>query len=216
MFTCCINDRSVTYLCFVIGSKMTKAEKTRQFIIEQSAPIFNTKGVAGTAMSDIMEATKLAKGSLYVHFENKDELAYCAVDFNLDCLSKKLIAATGGQKTAKGKLFAMLEFLGNSENPPLAGGCPMLNFGTEADDTNSIILQKVNKSIEAHIQHLENIVKQGIAAGEFRKSFNAAEFATRTFALLEGGILISRVSGNRNKMNLIIRTIKKEIEEQEN
>ena len=62
---------------------MTKAEKTRQFIIEQTAPIFNTKGVAATSINDIMEATKLAKGSLYVHFENKEELSYYAVDYNL-------------------------------------------------------------------------------------------------------------------------------------
>ena len=40
---------------------MTKSERTRQFIIEQSAAIINKKGVAGTAISDLMEATKLAK-----------------------------------------------------------------------------------------------------------------------------------------------------------
>lgn len=194
---------------------MTKAERTRQFIIEKSAPIFNTKGVAGTAMSDIMEATKLAKGSLYVHFENKDELAYCAVDYNLDCLGKKLMHVVSQHTTAKGKLFSMLDFLSNPENPPMIGGCPMLNFGMEADDTNPVILQKVNRTVEAHIQQLESIVKIGMETGEFKKNFSPAEFATRTFALLEGGILIARVSGNRNKMNLIIRIIMKEIEELE-
>ncbi|MHA4812544.1 TetR/AcrR family transcriptional regulator [Flavitalea flava] len=191
---------------------MTKAERTRQFIIEKSAPIFNTKGVAGTAMSDIMEATKLAKGSLYVHFESKDELAYCAVDYNLDCLGKKLMNVLSHHTTAKGKLYGMLDFLSNPENPPVVGGCPMLNFGMEADDTNPVILQKVNRTIQAHIQQLESIAKRGIETGEFRGNFNPVEFATRTFALLEGGILITRVSGNRTKMNLIIRTIKKEIE----
>ena len=37
-------------------------------------------------MSDVVEATKLAKGSLYVHFENKEELSYAAVDYNLNLL----------------------------------------------------------------------------------------------------------------------------------
>jgi len=44
---------------------MTKSERTRQFIIETSAPIFNTKGIAATAYSDVMQATKMAKGGLY-------------------------------------------------------------------------------------------------------------------------------------------------------
>jgi AcrR family transcriptional regulator len=193
--------------------KMTKAEKTRQFIIEKSAPIFNTKGVAGTAMSDIMEATKLAKGSLYVHFENKDELSYAAVDYNLNSLVKKLTGAVSKHKKAKDQLFALLDFLSNSQNPPTIGGCPMLNFGMEADDTNPVILQKVNKVVEGFQQQITDIVGRGIATGEFKDSFNANEFGTRTFALLEGGILISRVSGKRNKMELIVRTIKNEIEE---
>ena len=53
---------------------MSKAEKTKEFIIEKSAPIFNKKGYAGTSLADIMEATNLTKGSIYGNFENKDEL----------------------------------------------------------------------------------------------------------------------------------------------
>jgi TetR/AcrR family transcriptional regulator, transcriptional repressor for nem operon len=193
---------------------MTKAEKTRQFIIERSAPIFNTRGVAGTSMSDIMEATGLAKGSLYVHFENKDELSYCAVDHTLNSFVKRIMAVVGEQKTARNKLYAILDFLSDPANPPVTGGCPMLNFGMEADDTSPVILRKVDCVVEAMIQQLADIVEQGISAGEFKRSFNADEFATRTFALIEGGILITRVSRKRDKMDLIIRMIKQEIENQ--
>src|SRR5260370_37129906 len=107
---------------------MTKAERTKQLIIEKSAPIFNIKGVAGTAMSDIMEATKLAKGSLYVHFENKEDLSYAVVDYNLDKLAEKSAAAMNKHKTAKGKLLAFADLYSDPFNPPLVGGCPMLNF----------------------------------------------------------------------------------------
>src|SRR5258707_14475719 len=97
--------------------KMTKAERTKQFIIEKSAPIFNTKGVAGTAMSDIMEATKLAKGGLYGHFDSKEELSYAAVDYNLDRLAEKTEAAMSKHKTAKGKLFAYADLYNDPFNP---------------------------------------------------------------------------------------------------
>jgi AcrR family transcriptional regulator len=192
---------------------MTKAEKTKQFIIEKAAPIFNTKGVAGTAMSDIMEATGLAKGSMYVHFESKEELSYAVVDYNLDNLSKKMTAAVGKHKTAKDKLFAYYDFLSDPLNPPMRGGCPMLNFGMEADDTNPVITQKVNRLVQASTQRVAAIIQQGIADSEFKDGWNGKEFSVKAFAMIEGGTLISRVSGNNDQMQIIIKGIKKEIEE---
>ena len=65
-----------SYICTrKMKTIMTKGEETRQFIIEKAAPIFNTKGIAATSMSDSMEATKLSKGIMYVHFDNKVVLA---------------------------------------------------------------------------------------------------------------------------------------------
>src|ERR1700679_4243920 len=115
---------------------MTKGEQTRQMIIEQSAPIFNKKGLAATAMSDIMEATDLSKGSLYVHFDNKDVLAEAVVDYNMYLLGQKFMTAIDRVDHPREKLFAYIDLFRNPANPPVAGGCPMLNFGMEADDQN--------------------------------------------------------------------------------
>lgn len=43
---------------------MNKAQRTRQFIVEKTAPIFNVKGYAGTSLADMTEATGLTKGSV--------------------------------------------------------------------------------------------------------------------------------------------------------
>jgi AcrR family transcriptional regulator len=193
---------------------MTKAERTRQFIIEQSAPLFNTKGVAGTAMSDIMEATKMAKGGLYGHFESKDELSHAVVDYCLSTLGEKITAVINKQKTAKGKLFAYLDFLSTPENPPLQGGCPMINFGMEADDTSSAINQKVKQGMEWSVNKITGIIIEGIGTGEFYTNWNAKEFAIKLFTMMEGAIVIARVMGNNIQMLTIIKMLKKEIEEQ--
>jgi len=192
---------------------MTKGEETRQFIIEKAAPIFNTKGIAATSMSDIMEATKLSKGSMYVHFENKDVLACAAVDHNMKILSSKLEMALRDGKNAKDQLFAYIEFFSNPINPPVIGGCPLLNFGTEADDTNPIVKEKVNTAIKRGQQLLTSIIEKGIANKEFDPEWNASEFAIALFAMLEGGHLMSRMSGNNDNMKTIEKTLKKIISE---
>jgi AcrR family transcriptional regulator len=66
---------------------MTKAEHTRQIIIERSAVLFNEKGFAGTSFSDLVAATGLSKGCIYGNFENKDEIAIAVFDFNAQRLS---------------------------------------------------------------------------------------------------------------------------------
>ncbi|WP_433831038.1 TetR/AcrR family transcriptional regulator [Flavobacterium anhuiense] len=192
---------------------MTKGEETRQFIIEKAAPIFNTKGIAATSMSDIMEATKLSKGSMYVHFENKDVLACAAVDHNMKVLSSKLQAELSQGKSATKQLYAYIDFFSNPINPPLIGGCPLLNFGTEADDTNPIVKEKVNSAIKRGQQLLTSIIEKGISDKEFDPNWNAAEFSTILFAMLEGGHLMSRMSGNNDNMNIIVQTLKKNISE---
>ena len=192
---------------------MAKGEETRQFIIEKAAPIFNVKGIAATAMSDIMEATKLSKGSMYVHFENKEVLACAAVDHNMKLLGNKLQTAISKAKTAKGELLTFIDFFSNPINPPVTGGCPLLNFGTEADDTNPIVKEKVNSGIKFTQQIVENIINKGITNGEFNPNWNASEFATIIFAMLEGGNLMARTSGNNDKMNIITKTLKAMIEE---
>lgn len=210
-----------SYICIVIllniqtkeTITMAKGEETRQFIIEKAAPIFNTKGIAATAMSDIMEATKLSKGSMYVHFENKEVLACAAVDYNMKILGDKLMARLAKSKTAKEELFTYIDFFSNAVNPPLTGGCPLLNFGTEADDTNPVIKEKINKGINLNQQLLEASINKGIANSEFRADWNAVDFATVIVAMMEGGHLISRMSGNNDKMKIITSTLKSMIEE---
>jgi TetR/AcrR family transcriptional repressor of nem operon len=193
---------------------MTKAERTRQFIIERSAPLLNTKGIAGTAMSDIMTATKMAKGGLYGNFESKEELANAVVDHNLKLLSDSLTAAIAQADTAKEKLFAFLDFFKTPVQFPVQGGCPILNFGVESDDTDPIIKEKVKQKIESAKSKAASLIQLGIKNGEFKESFDAKEFPILMFSALEGGTLIGRVLNTNKQMNIVINMLKKMIEDQ--
>ena len=187
---------------------MTKSERTRQFIIEQSAAIFNTKGIAGTSMSDIMNATKMAKGGIYGHFESKEELSYAIVDYNLNKICEALKQAVGKGGTAKEKLFAYLDVFKNPVQFPVDGGCPILNFGVEADDTNQIIKEKVKNMIETAQTTAAAIIKQGIKAGEFKDSFDAKAFSILMFTVIEGGTLIGRVLNTNSQMTTVMKMLK--------
>jgi AcrR family transcriptional regulator len=191
---------------------MTKSERTRQFILEKSAPLFNIKGNAGTAFSDVMAATKMAKGGLYGHFENKEQLYHAVVDFNLLKLVGKVEQAVNNSVTAKEKLFAFLDVFSKPTEFPLEGGCPMINFGAEADDNDPLVRQKVKGTLLGAQAKIASIIGRGIKNNEFISSFDAREFSIKMMTMIEGGTLIGRVLESNTQMQLIISILKKEIE----
>lgn len=190
---------------------MTKAERTRHFIVEKAAPIINRKGVAGTSINDIVEATKLTKGSVYGNFENKEEICLEAFDYLVKRVVADLEIYMGRATTNHDKLFALLDYYVKTTTDNNNYGCPLLNFGTEADDTDPVIKQKVSKAIIATENRIAKLVRAGIDAGEFRKSFDAETFSIKAFAMLEGGMWIARLQNNTKQLQLIIDVLKKEI-----
>jgi TetR/AcrR family transcriptional repressor of nem operon len=190
---------------------MTKSEKTRQFIIEQSAAIINKKGVAGTAISDLMEATKLAKGGIYGNFENKEEICVEVFNYLTSKVSAGLDRAVASKTTSREKLFAILDYYHNELASGENGGCPLLNFGIEADDTNPDLRQRVAKAAKRSQQRFQKLIEEGIERGEFHKKTDAELFATRMFAMIQGAIFTTRVSNSKAFMKTIVDVLKKEI-----
>ncbi len=190
---------------------MTKSEKTRRFIIEKSAAIFNKKGVAGTSISDLMASTKLAKGGIYGNFNSKEEISAEVFDYLISKVSSALDKATAGKATARESLFAILGYYEDSLATSEMGGCPMLNFGTEADDTNPDLRGRVAKAIKKSQQRIARAIEEGKSAGEFDKRTDSSIFAIKMFTMIEGAIFVSRVTGNNGPMGTVVKVLKNEI-----
>lgn len=197
---------------FVPSNKkvMSKAERTRQFIIEASAPIINKKGMAGTSLSDIMEATKLAKGGIYGNFENKEEICKESFLYLRSQLSTKLNLAVAEGKSAREKLINLLNVYANDINT--ADGCPILNFGVEADDTNPAMKEQVKKAIRAAQNRFFTIAEEGIKNNELSSDINPEHFSIKVFAMIEGAILCRKILGTDDQMKIILDSIKTEFE----
>ncbi|WP_333821442.1 TetR/AcrR family transcriptional regulator [Ohtaekwangia sp.] len=190
---------------------MTKAQRTRQLIIEKAAPIINKKGMAGTSITDIMEATHLAKGGVYGNFESKDEISLEVFDYLRDARRKRIDGVLAAQTTAKAKLFALLDVYGDVARHD-SGGCPILNFGIEADDTHPQMRQRVREAIRFAENRFVKLIELGIANKEFSKRFDATTFSIKAFAMLEGATFISRSMGNLQQMKVVIEILKEEVE----
>jgi AcrR family transcriptional regulator len=191
---------------------LTKAEKTKLFILETASPLYNEKGISGVSIDEVLEATKLTKGCIYGHFNGKDDLSEQVVDFSLKKMSQKLAGIVSQGKTSKEKIFLYLDFHKNPIDTYIAGGCPIFNTAVEADDHFPSIKKKVATVLETGLQGISTILKDGIANGEFSEELNADVFAFKILSAVEGGIVISRTIESKKLMIELIKDLKKELE----
>lgn len=193
---------------------ITKSERTKQFIIEQSAPIFNKKGFAGTSLADIQEATGLTKGGIYGNFESKDVIAAEAFDFALSKVRQALQQAIANEATSTGKLCAIFDFYHNySAYPVVEGGCPLLNTATDTDDALPFLKEKARQGLMDMLGTLQHIITKGIKYGEFKPEINATAEAEYIFAVIEGGIMMSKVSDKHTILNRLLTKLKADIKD---
>lgn len=172
---------------------MSKATRTRQYIIEQVAPIFNKQGYAGTALSDIEIATGLTKGAIYGNFGNKDALAIACFEHNIVPLQKGLIRALATPGHCLDKLKASLNFYRNHfEEVAERGGCPMMNTSIEADDTLPFLKERVRESILRWQGDITALLTAGQEHEEIKQETDAQQFAISMIAMIEGGILLAK------------------------
>lgn len=97
-----------------------KVKKTRERILDASAALFSQQGYNGTALRDIASALDMKAGSLYYHFDSKEQLVLEILKIGLENIINTVItrvnALPKGSSTkevlieaAKGHLAALLE-----------------------------------------------------------------------------------------------------------
>ncbi|HYG01689.1 MAG TPA: TetR/AcrR family transcriptional regulator [Chryseosolibacter sp.] len=188
---------------------MTKAARTRQFIIEKTAPIFNCKGYDGTSLSDLTDATGLSKGAIYGNFRDKDEIASEAFLYAIEKVRATARLKLDECLSYKDRLISLLDFYAAYVfNPPIKGGCPLLNHAVEIDDHHPEMRKVVVKELLRTISFITELIGLGIEAGEFKKDTDARRIAYVIFCSIEGALMFSRAEKSIEPMDIIVKHCK--------
>ena len=173
---------------------MGKGEETRERILLRAARLFNEKGYFGASLADVMSVTGLQKGGLYNHFESKENLALEAFDFAVNLIGRRLEQALAGKKHAADRLLAILSVFRNyTVDPPVPGGCPVMNTAIEADDAHPALRARARAAMDNLRGLFRRILSKGIERKEIRSAVDPELAATLFIACLEGGIMLSKL-----------------------
>ena len=171
-----------------------KGEVTRQMIIARTAAVLNQRGYYASSLADVMEATGLEKGGIYHHFRNKDELALAAFDYAIELVWQRLRSSMRSQPNSADRLVALAEaYRALADDPPLPGGCPLLNTGVQASGTHPALRERARSAMDTLVRSIEKIIARGQERGEIRPTVEGAAYAPLMMSIIEGSLLFARL-----------------------
>lgn len=193
---------------------MRKGERTKEQIIRQAAVLFNRKGYAGAAISDVMAATGLEKGGIYRHFDSKDQLALAAFEHALELVNGRYLAAIRSSRHAVDRLTSIVEAFSQLQREvPIPGGCPIMNTAIDSDDGHPRLRARAQQALADWHRMLTNVVQRGLARGEIRPGVEPATVATRMIAQMEGGLMMDRLLAGAGHLERTTQGLRRWIEE---
>ncbi|WP_235599913.1 TetR/AcrR family transcriptional regulator [Alkalihalobacillus trypoxylicola] len=176
---------------------MNKKDNTYNLIIDKSLFLFNTKGIHQTSIQDIMDITSLPKGAIYRRFKNKNDIALAAYEKAGSIIWSYMQNAIKGKGTATEKIIAISEiYLDAVHNPPIEGGCPLLNTAVESDSTFPELKQIMSIAFQEMREFVSAIISEGKDSGEFSQETDPNSLASYILSSMEGAIMTSRLTLN--------------------
>lgn len=193
---------------------MRNPEVTKETILKKSGILFNTQGYKATSISNITDATGLTKGAIYKHFSNKTELEQQTMAHLSGLLFTKMRDIIKNEKTAGDKLRAIFSFFETYiSNPPLQGGCPLLNAAIESDDNHPSLRKESLKTLTTLRQSVMHILDKGIEHKQIKPDIDKDFYASLIIAGLEGSVMMSKLEGNNTDIVRMIKHLNKQLTE---
>jgi TetR/AcrR family transcriptional regulator, transcriptional repressor for nem operon len=193
---------------------MRNAELTKEKILKKSGLLFNTQGYKSTSLSDITTATGFTKGAIYRHFNSKEELEKETLFHLSSLMFEKLRGGIKGNDSAPEKLKAIFGFFESYvTDPPIKGGCPLLNVAIEADDAHPILRKGAVKILDILRDSLITVLDNGIKYKQIKPGIDSEFYATIIIASLEGAIMMSKLRGNNDDIRRVLAHLEQVVTE---
>ena len=172
--------------------------KTKDSIVQSASNLIRLKGYFGTGINEIIEESKIPKGSLYHHFPGgKDEVIEAALEEAAVSLAISFKNAMKGKGSAVNGLKGIIDlFIDDLKENKLKYGCPLAAVSMDVAIENENLRMACTRLFDFWITAIDSYLKyKGI-----KKSREKAE---RFLIRVEGALLLSRVQQSDRPLKLI-------------
>lgn len=148
---------------------MDKQKAKRQHILEASIQVIAENGYYKSQVSRIAKAAGVADGTIYLYFNNKEDLLISLFEEIMTTFVEEAKRAMEHDNNVKEHLRTLIvhHFQHLGSRPQLA-----LLTQLELRQSQAILRRKISVILEPYLTLIEGIVSQGIETGEFRKQLD--------------------------------------------
>ncbi|RJQ52548.1 MAG: TetR/AcrR family transcriptional regulator [Actinobacteria bacterium] len=143
-----------------------RSRQTERQIVAAASDLFATKGYSSVTMQDIADAARIGKATLYYHTPSKEDLGLLVVDAHLDRFIEQAGELASADLSAADRLRSLVSALMGW----LAAGRELVEFiMPERGNPPPKTMRRLKRFRSEYLDVLEAIVRDGVAAGEFRR-----------------------------------------------
>jgi TetR/AcrR family transcriptional repressor of lmrAB and yxaGH operons len=164
---------------------------TRADLVQTMAQLLRDQGYTATGRAQLLAESGVSNGSLYHHFPGgMEELAEAALEASGQAVADALREALDGAPSPALGVVRFLEMAGGPDAEETCPGCPIAPTALESP----IISPRLRAAAARCFDQWEGLIAARLRADGWPQD-SVAETASAALALIEGALLLARVSG---------------------
>jgi TetR/AcrR family transcriptional regulator, transcriptional repressor for nem operon len=195
-------------------TKSQKGAATRDQILNAASRLIHVQGYQSTSLDDVLRESGVGKGNFYYYFKSKEDLGYAIIDRIKHAFVERGLgpAFADGDADPVGQLHAFFDrALDAQRQRNCVGGCAIGNLASELSDVHEGFRQRLAGIFDAYRDHLAEAIRRGQRSGRLRSDADAARVAQFLVAVLEGAILLGKVTRDITVMERCVEELKEHL-----
>ena len=171
---------------------MPRPDDSRAQLVGTMARLLRDQGYTATGLAQVLQESGVSNGSLYHHFPGgMDELAEAALETSGHAVAAVLSETLNAAPNTGEGIVAFLDAAAGPEDGTCPG-CPVAPTALESP----ILSPRLRSAAARCFSHWEELIAARLRADGWPQD-SVEETASAALALVEGALLLARVSGQR-------------------
>ncbi|KJZ14302.1 MAG: TetR/AcrR family transcriptional regulator [Marinomonas sp.] len=184
---------------------MSINKDTRTAILDAAQDLVQRQSISGVSFQELAKRTGIKKGSMYYHFESKDDLTLALLErANID-LRESFERGIG--KTPKQRLDYYFNIY-RLYVIPSEKLCPAGAFAGEWDKLSPPVQETVKKLLITQSKGLKSVLTAGIENGDFKDQGQSIDELTQWIvSCIQGCLLVCRIYDSKQAFESAVKVI---------
>jgi TetR/AcrR family transcriptional repressor of lmrAB and yxaGH operons len=176
---------------------MPRPDRSRAALLDSAAMLFRRQGYAATGVTQILESAEVKAGSLYHHFpDGKQELAAAVVGIVGGDIERRLRGFLESDLAVADIVDAWIDLMSAGLSSDQRDGCPIEPIATESVNASRQVREASARAFGGWCLAVADRLRVDGWPNE-----DADQTALAVIALLEGALILSRITGDTAALN---------------